>query len=81
MNLETSYGGHSADVRMQLLVNGLSLRVGKLGSDFLVLDAPVNHAPTVASIILQIDDSEQRWNVYLPDGISTASKRVALACA
>jgi hypothetical protein len=81
MNLETSHGGHSADVRMRLLVNSLSLRVGELGSDFLVLDSPMDHAPTVASIILQIDDSEQRWNVFLPNGISTASKRVALACA
>jgi hypothetical protein len=66
---------------MQLLVNGLSLPVAQLGPDFLLLDAPVNHLPSAASIILQIDDSEQRWNVYLPEGISTASKRVALACA
>ena len=66
---------------MQLLVNGFAMPVAQLGPDFLLLDTPVNHAPTIASIILQIDDSEQRWNVFLPHGISTSSKRVALACA
>jgi hypothetical protein len=81
MDLTTSHGGHSAEVRIHLLVNGLSLSVGKLGSDFLVLDAPVNHAPSIASIVLRVDASERRWNVYLPDGISAQSKRVALACA
>jgi hypothetical protein len=83
MDLTTSHGGHSAEVRIHLLVNGLSLSVGKLGSDFLVLDtdAPVNHAPSIASIVLRVDASERRWDVYLPNGISADSKRVALACA
>jgi hypothetical protein len=66
---------------MQLLVNGLSLPVAQLGPDYLLLDAPVNHAPSIASIVLRVDASERRWNVYLPDGISAQSKRVALACA
>ena len=66
---------------MQLLVNGLSLPVAQLGPDFLPLDAPVNHAPSIASIVLRVDASERRWDVYLPNGISAESKRVALACA
>ena len=76
-----SYGGYSAEVRMQLFVNGLSLPVAQPGPDFLLLDAPLNHAPSIASIVLQVDASERRWDVYLPDGISAKSKRVALACA
>jgi hypothetical protein len=79
MNLETSYGGHSADVRMALLVNGLSLPIAELGDDFLMLKTPAEHPPSIATMVLQVDDNERRWQVRLPDGISAGCKRVALA--
>jgi hypothetical protein len=28
---------------------------------------------------MKVDESESRWNVRLPDGISAGSKRVAIA--
>ena len=37
------------------------------------------YPPGEASILLKVDDSESRWNVRLPDGISASSKRVAIA--
>jgi hypothetical protein len=66
---------------MRLLVNGLSLPVAQLGPDFLLLDEPVNHEPATATMVMQIDSSERRWNVRLPNGISADSARVQLAAA
>ncbi len=77
----STQGGHSALVTIRLLVNGLSLAVAQMGPDFLFLDAPVNHPPTDASLIMRVDQSEKRWNVRLPGGISAGQKRVEIATA
>src|SRR6266567_7073708 len=74
-----SQGGRSAQVTMRLLVNGFSIPVTQMGRDFLLVESPVNHPPTDASLILQVDQTERCWSVRLPEGISTASKRVAIA--
>jgi hypothetical protein len=72
-------GGHSAKVKMLLLVNGGAIPVVQMGPDFLLLDKPFDHPPANASVILQVDESERSWNVHLPHGISAGSKRVAIA--
>jgi len=74
----SSQGGHTAQVKMRLLVNGSSIAVAQMGPDFLLVEAPINHPPGKASLVLQVDQSERRWNAHLPDGISTASRRVAI---
>jgi hypothetical protein len=43
------------------------------------LDVPIDHPPGEATETLQVDQSERRWNVRLPNGISAASKRVEIA--
>ena len=50
-----------------------------MGPDFLLLDAPFDHPPGDASLVFRVEESERRWKVRLPDGISADSKRVALA--
>jgi len=50
-----------------------------MGPDYLLLDAPVNHPPADASLIMRVDQSEKRWNVRLPGGISAGQKRVEIA--
>lgn len=77
----SSQGGHSAHVNLRLLVNGFFLPVAQLGPDFILLDAPVNHAPTAATVVMQVDQSERRWNVRLPNGISAENKRVQITAA
>ena len=79
--LVSSQGGHSARVTMQLLVGGGSLPVAQMGPDFLLLDNPVDHPPGDASLVMRVDDSERRWNVHLPDGISAQSSRVTISAA
>ena len=71
-------GGHSATVKIQLEIDGGVVPVAQLGPDFLLLDAPFEHPPGNASLILQIDQSVRRWDVYLPDGISASANRVAI---
>lgn len=64
---------------MRLVLNGTSLPIAQLGPDFLVLDAPSSHPPGIASVILQVDETERQWSVRLPNGISADSRRVTLA--
>jgi len=52
-----------------------------MGPDFLLIESASGHPPGDATIVLQVDQSERRWNVHLPDGISAESKRVALAAS
>jgi hypothetical protein len=82
MDLQSSgQGGHSADVRISLLFNGHSIPVAQLGPGFLLLDEPSDHAPGEASIVMRVDQSERRWTVRLPSGISPDSKRVTIVTA
>ena len=76
-----SYGhtGHSAEIKMQLLINGSALPIAQSGPDFIVLREKINHAPTEATIVMQIDASARRWSVTLPEGTSLESTRVRTA--
>lgn len=66
---------------MRLLVNHTSITVAQMGPDFLLVDDPINHPPGDAIVVLQVDQSEHRWNVDLPDGISATSRRVAIVAS
>jgi hypothetical protein len=81
MVMISSQGGHSADVRMRLLLDGASLPLAQLGPDFLLLESSADHAPGEATIVVSIDGNERSWGVRLPEGISARSKRVAIAPA
>jgi hypothetical protein len=76
---KSTQGGHSARVNMKLLVNGSSLPMSQMGPDFLLLTETINHPPADASIVMQVDESERRWDVRLPNGISMESKRVVIS--
>ena len=79
MIAEQSYGAHSAQVEMRLILDGASVNINQMGPDFLLIESPTDHPPCQAIILLRVDDSERRWRVRLPEGISKASTRVALA--
>jgi hypothetical protein len=74
----SSSGGHSAIVKMQLRFNGTSMPIAKMGPDYIVVRSASDHPPCEATIEMWVDDSESRWNVRLPNGISAGSNRVAL---
>lgn len=79
MIAEQNYGAHSAKVEMRLLINGSSIGITHMGRDFVLIESPAEYPPCEASVFLKVDDSERRWPVNLPDGISKDSRRVALA--
>jgi hypothetical protein len=81
MKAEQNYGAHSALVKMQLVLQDISLRITHLGPDYALLESPPDYPPCEASISMRVDDSQTEWRVRLPDGISRSSKRVALAVA
>jgi hypothetical protein len=66
---------------MRLLVNGLSLPITQMGPDFLLVEDPVDHPPAIASVVLQVDGSERRWSVRLPEGISAQKRKVEIAAS
>ena len=75
----TSQGGHSARVKISLLVSGDAVSVVQMGPDFLLLERPFDHPPVDASVVMRVDESERTWNIHLPHGISAASRRVDIS--
>lgn len=78
MIAKESYGAHSARVEMRLIINGASISITHMGSDFLYVESASDYPPGEATIFLPVDESARQWKVRLPDGISKGSKRVAL---
>jgi hypothetical protein len=72
------HDGHSAEIDMRLLVNGVSLSIGQMGPDFLLLDESMDHPPAEATIVFRLDANERRWRVKLPDGLSAKLERVVV---
>jgi hypothetical protein len=66
---------------MHLVLDGQTLSIAQLGPDFLFLDAPIDHPPATALLFFSIDGNERERQVYLPEGISAGSRRVAIAKA
>jgi hypothetical protein len=64
---------------MQLIINGESISITHMGPDFLIIESPREHPPGEATIVLQVDQSERRWTVRLPDGLHHGQKRVPIS--
>jgi hypothetical protein len=79
MIADQNHGAHSAQVEMQLVVNGSALSITHMGPDFVLLESPADHLPCEATVVLQVDQNERRWEVRLPEGMSKSSSRVTLA--
>lgn len=72
-------GRHSADVRMELRLNGQVLPMAQLGPTFFILAKPIDHPPAEAEIFMSIDGHERQWPVYLPNGIAAEKKETPIA--
>jgi hypothetical protein len=70
---------HSADVRMELRVNGHVLPIAQLGPGFLILRDPFDHPPAEGEIFISIDGNVRRRPVWLHDGLSAAQQRTRIA--
>jgi hypothetical protein len=52
-------GGHSAQVKMRLLLNDSSIPIAQMGPDFLILETAMEHPPSDATLELCVDASER----------------------
>lgn len=60
--------GYSADVEIELLMNGRRFSVGQVGRDVLIFDEPVSLPATEGELVLTIDGRSRRWSVSLHAG-------------
>ena len=72
-------GRFSADVRMQMRVNGHVFVIAQLGPDFVLLDDPIDTPPSVAEIMLSIDGQVMEWPVHLLHGITAGQAETRTA--
>jgi hypothetical protein len=73
--------GYSATVRMHLLVGTQSLSVAQVGPDFIILEAPASLTPARAELVVEIDGTEERTPIFLPDGVRATDERTRIAHA
>ena len=65
---------------MQLLIGGATLPIAQMGPDFLFIDEPIDHPPGEATIVFAVEGSaEERWGVWLPEGLAAGRECVAIA--
>jgi hypothetical protein len=76
INTPLAQRGHSAIVEMTLTVGGVIHRVSHSGPDYLILEKPAVHAPSIAEFRLEIDGKEFLSKYFLPDGILAGERRV-----
>jgi hypothetical protein len=69
---------YSADVRMELRLNGHIFAIAQMGPNFLLVKNPIHHPPVVAEIAMSIDGEESRWPVRLDQGMSAAQERISI---
>jgi len=63
----------STDVNGCLVVDGVRHPLWQIGPDRLMLRQTVAFSPSPAELLLSIDSSVNRMQVYLPEGSSVAS--------
>lgn len=67
---------------MQLLIGGATLSIAQMGPNFLFIDEPIDHPPGEATIVFAVEGSdEERWKVWLPEGLAAGRERVVIAKA
>jgi hypothetical protein len=64
---------------MEVAINGQVLSICEFGPDFFRLRKPINHPPVVAEVSVTIDGFENRWQVWLPEGIDATKRDVRIA--
>jgi len=62
--------GYSAEVRLQLIVDGNEFSLSEIGPDGFTLRKPMSLPPCEAEVVMLVDDHRRVWRVWLPDGIS-----------
>jgi hypothetical protein len=68
--------GHSARLKISLILDDWELPADQLGPDFLLLKDQVGAKSVHGRLLLEVDGVQRAWNVELPDGLPIKSPRV-----
>jgi hypothetical protein len=71
MNAPPFSSSHSADVQLQLVVDGQNLDLAQIGPDDVIVNQPVDLPPGPAEVVMFVDGRERRWPVLLVEGMSS----------
>ena len=65
-----AHNGYSSKVALTLLIDGMKLALSHVGSRNFVVRDPCEPRPAGdAEIVIEINDSAERYNVFLPHGL------------
>ncbi len=70
--------GHSARLKISLILDDWELPAAQLGPDLLLLEEPVGKKPIQGRLLLEVDGVGCVWSVELPDGLPVKSSRVRI---
>jgi len=73
MNSNPAGYGHSSCVQLKLVVGEQVYELHAIGPGEICLREPAELAPCEALVVMQVDGHEDRWSVYLPDGLSAGN--------
>jgi hypothetical protein len=78
MSTNPSYGyvDHSATLRLNLHIAGQAYPLVKMGEKMCVLREPCDIAAGDGELILEIDGSERRWPIHLPNPVVAPTTRI-----
>lgn len=62
--------GYSADVRLRLIVDDREYALSQIGPECIAPREPITLSPCEADVVMNVDDHQKVWRVWLPDGIS-----------
>ena len=75
-NTVVNMGGYSARVELEMIVAGRKIELSQVAPEFVILQQPMELAPTLAEIVVRVDGHENRRLVRLVEGIQLSSRRV-----
>ena len=70
--------GHSARLKISLILDDWELPAAQLGPDFILLEDLVGKKPIQGRLLLEVDGVGRFWSVELPDGLPVKSSRVRI---
>ena len=67
--MSTSGYEFASRVAIRLLINGIEVSVDQTGGEYLMTSHPFDVPAGQGTLVLSIDDRQERFEVYLPEGI------------
>lgn len=74
-----SQKGHSAEVRMWMVVEERTIPLAQMAPDFVILQEPQQIPPCRVDMFLSVDGHLENWPAHLPKGVQPHLERTPIA--